>query len=73
VHQDVGMVDQCYIKGKSNPPVCGVHNVRIVKKQASHEQLPGGVGNFTFLACPMSNQAVEESDTRSSDTDDNSN
>jgi hypothetical protein len=67
------MTELCFIKKNSNPPVCGVHNVQLVEHQTSREPIAGGVGNFTFLVCPMSNQVARESVAQSSDTTHNSN
>jgi hypothetical protein len=54
---------KCFAKKGSNPPVCGVHNVKLVEHQSGFESIAGGVGNFTFLVCPVSNQAVDDSST----------
>jgi hypothetical protein len=59
------MAKSCFIKKDSNPPVCGVHNVRLVQHQTSSEQIMGGVGNFTFLVCPVSKQVIEDASTHS--------
>jgi hypothetical protein len=56
------MPTQCFTKmGDSNPPVCGLHNVKLVEHQTSRESIAAGVGNFTFLVCPVSGQVVEDS------------
>jgi len=56
------MSTQCFTKMGSDPPVCIVHNVRLAEHQTSRESIVGGVGNFTFLLCPVSGQEVEESE-----------
>lgn len=62
------MADQCFVKKDSDPPVCGVHNVRLVEHQTLREGIVRGVGNFTFLDCSRSDQAVDESAVQNSDS-----
>jgi hypothetical protein len=57
------MTTQCFPKKGSNPPVCGVHDVPLVKHETSREAIAGGVGNLTFLACPVSGQAIDNPST----------
>jgi hypothetical protein len=52
------MAEHCLIKKGSNPPACGVHNVRLVPRQTSHESIVEIAGHFTFLVCPVSDQVV---------------
>jgi hypothetical protein len=62
------MPTKCFIKRDSEPPVCGVHNVKLVEHQTSREGLAGGVGNFTFLARPVSGQVFDDASARTKGT-----
>jgi hypothetical protein len=48
------MAHRCFKKKGSNPPVCVVHNVRLVQRTAE------GYGGFTFLVCPVSDEVINE-------------
>lgn len=50
------MPAKCFKKNDSNPPVCGVHNVKLVERR----EVVAGVGKCTFFVCPMSNQVVDD-------------
>jgi hypothetical protein len=54
------MDEQCYKKEDSNPPICGVHNVQLIQKQAHEDLSISGLGIFTFLVCPKSGEVVRE-------------
>jgi hypothetical protein len=54
------MSEPCFKKKDSNPPVCGVHNVRLVQKQLSAEMAATGYKAFTYLACPVSGQVLDD-------------
>ena len=56
----------CHRLKDSNPPVCGVHNVPLVRKQLPHELIASGYKGFTFLACPVSGKAINDEATSSS-------
>jgi hypothetical protein len=47
-------------EGGSNPPVCGVHNVKLIERQTSGEGITTGVGNFKFLVCPVSGKVLND-------------
>jgi hypothetical protein len=69
----VVMAEQCFIKTASKPPVCGVHNVVLVEHEACRERFLGGIGNFSYLVCPVSDQVPKASlrnRTEYSDQDD---
>jgi hypothetical protein len=54
------MAEQCFIKKDSNPPVCGVHNVRLKLKQLSDGLIASGYKGFTFLVCPISGTVLND-------------
>jgi hypothetical protein len=54
------MAERCFIKKDSNPPVCGVHNVRLKLTQVSDELIASGYKGFTFLVCPMSGTVLND-------------
>jgi hypothetical protein len=54
------MAEPCFIKKGSNPPVCGVHNVPVIKKLIPNELIASEYKNITFLACPVSGAAVND-------------
>lgn len=59
------MTEPCSIKKDSNPPVCGVHNVRLIRKQLPDEMIASGYKRFTFLACPVSGAVLNDAATES--------
>jgi hypothetical protein len=59
------MEQLCFVKKNSKPLVCGVHEVPLEERQTSGQRLPGGVGNFTFLVCPVSGQVPEDAASHS--------
>ena len=54
------MTKPCFRKAGSNPPVCGVHNVRLLRKELSAEMIAAGYKGFTFLVCPLSDTVLNE-------------
>jgi hypothetical protein len=58
------MTQMCFEESGSDPPVCGLHNVRLAKRHTSNEQTGPEIGSFSFLACPMSGQVVKGKSTR---------
>jgi hypothetical protein len=59
------MAEECFKKKGSSPPVCGVHNVPLVRKQLPDELIASGYKAFTFLACPVSGAVLNEDATGS--------
>ena len=55
------MAEQCFIEKDSNPPVCGVHEVRLKEHQSSEDLSTLNFGEFTFLMCPTSGQVIDDS------------
>jgi hypothetical protein len=52
----------CIRKAGSNPPVCGVHNVKLVRKQLPAELIAVGYKGSTFLVCPVSGSALNDTE-----------
>jgi hypothetical protein len=52
------MATQCFMKKGSDPPICGVHHVRLEKKPLPDELITFGYSVFTFLVCPVSGAVV---------------
>jgi hypothetical protein len=52
------MAEQCFISDGSNPPMCGVHHVRLVMTRTSEAGV-AGIGDFSFYVCPVSGKAVD--------------
>jgi hypothetical protein len=50
----------CFSKRGSNPPVCGVHNVRLMQHESLEDAAVWRFGDFTFLKCPVSGQVVND-------------
>jgi hypothetical protein len=57
------MAEPCFIKKDSSPPVCGVHNVRLISKQLPDELIASGYKGFTFLVCPVSGAVLNDETT----------
>jgi hypothetical protein len=57
------MAESCFIKKDSSPPVCGVHNVRLIRKQLPVELIASGYKGFTFLVCPVSGAVLNDEAT----------
>ncbi len=57
------MAESCFIKKGSDPPVCGVHKVRLVQKQLSDELSTGGYKSFAFFVCPLSGAVLNDETT----------
>jgi hypothetical protein len=53
------MAEPCFMKTGSNPPVCGVHNIPLVRHQSSEDFGASRYGDFVFLVCPASGQVVD--------------
>jgi hypothetical protein len=59
------MAEQCYVKKGSHPPVCGVHDVALIRKQLPNELIAAGFEGFTFLVCPVSGAVLNDEAERS--------
>ena len=57
------MVEPCFIKKDSIPPVCAVHNARLIRKQLPDELIASGYKGFTFLVCPVSGAVLNDEAT----------
>jgi hypothetical protein len=58
------MPTQCFTKKGSDPPVCGVHKVKLEEHQTSRESITGGVGSFRFLVCPVSGTVLHDNNAK---------
>jgi len=54
------MEEPCSKKKDSNPPVCVVHNVPLVRKQLPAGMIEVGLKGFSFLACPVSGLVLND-------------
>jgi len=54
------MVEQCYTKMNSNPPVCGVHNKTLQRNRISIDSQAAWLGHITCDLCPVSRAVVRE-------------
>ena len=54
------MAELCFIKKDSSPPVCGVHNVRLIMKQLPDELIASAYKGFTFFVCPVSGAVLND-------------
>ena len=48
------MVEQCFKKNVTNPPVCGVHNVPLKQIQVTIDRNVPWLGQINCLKCPVS-------------------
>jgi hypothetical protein len=54
------MTSPCIRKKGSDPPVCAVHNVQLVRKELPTEMIAAGYKGFTFLVCPVSGTVLND-------------
>ena len=54
------MPKRCFELKNSNPPTCGVHKIRLVKKQLPNVLVNEGYKPFTFLVCPISDAVLDD-------------
>jgi hypothetical protein len=58
------MAEKCFKKEDSEPPVCGVHDVPLIKRQLPEEMIAVGYKFLTFLACPVSGAVLNDDKKR---------
>lgn len=58
------MSEKCFRKENVNPPVCGVHDVRLVTRQLPDEMIAVGYKFLTFLVCPVSGAVLNDDKKR---------
>jgi len=56
-------VERCFKQKDSNPPVCGVHKVRLVERQLPSEMATEGYQAFRFFVCPVSATVLSDKAT----------
>lgn len=54
------MIKPCVWKKGSDPPVCEVHDVKLVRKELPAEMIAAGYKGFTFLVCPVSGAVLDD-------------
>ena len=52
------MAEQCFIKQGSGPPICGVHNVPLIKTEVNIDKNAPQLGHITCLRCPVSRSVI---------------
>jgi len=57
------MTKPCLKKKGSEPPVCDVHNVQLVRKELPPQMIAEGYKGFTFLVCPVSGTVLDDEKT----------
>jgi hypothetical protein len=57
---EIGMPEPCFIKKDSAPPVCGIHDVRLIKKLIPDELIASLHKEITYLVCPVSRSAIND-------------
>jgi hypothetical protein len=57
------MPKECFRTKESNPPVCGVHNVPLEKRQLPNDFIAVGYKGFSFLVCPVSGVVLNDEAT----------
>ena len=55
------MAEKCFRKKDSNPPVCGIHDVRLIEGESDIDSLAPYLGRITCLKCPISGMVVLDS------------
>jgi len=50
----------CFQHKDSNPPVCGIHNTRLVRSQVSIDPNAPQIGQITCYRCPVTMTVVHE-------------
>jgi hypothetical protein len=55
-------VELCFKEKGSNPPVCGVHKVCLVRRETSLDRLGPFLGRITCFICPVSELVVHDPD-----------
>jgi hypothetical protein len=53
------MVEQCFIKKGSKPPVCVVHEVALIRNKVPIDSLAPQLGRVTCLLCPVSGMVLQ--------------
>jgi hypothetical protein len=48
------------MKAGSRPPICGVHNVELVRRQLPVEMIGAGYTGGDFLLCPVSGTVLDK-------------
>jgi hypothetical protein len=54
------MVRICFKTENSDPPVCGVHHVPLIRKNVPIDPYAPHLGHITGLICPVTGQVVQD-------------
>jgi hypothetical protein len=57
----VPMAQRCFTEKDSNPPICGLHKVRLVEGNTPIDPLAPYLGRVASLMCPISKLVVRDS------------
>jgi hypothetical protein len=52
------MTEHCFREKGTDPPVCGLHKVRLARGQSAEVVPIAGLKNFSFLVCPVSGEVL---------------
>jgi len=58
------MATRCFKKEGSNPPMCGIHNVPLVKATLPIDANSLHIGSVTCYVCPESHRVADEAATQ---------
>ena len=54
------MPKRCFKLKNSSPPICGVHKIRLVRKQLPSKFVNEGYKDFEFFVCPISDKVLND-------------
>jgi hypothetical protein len=54
------MRQRCFVKENSNPPICGVHGVKLVRDQVLIDANAPGLRPVSCQACPVSRIVLDD-------------
>jgi hypothetical protein len=58
------MATRCFKKEGANPPMCGIHNVPLVKATLPIDAISPRLGSVTCYVCPESHSVANEAATQ---------
>jgi hypothetical protein len=54
------MGPRCFIKNETNPPVCGIHNVPLVKGNIPIDENAPHLGRIPCYQCPVTEEVLPD-------------
>jgi len=54
------MRERCFVKKNSNPPLCGVHSVKLVRDEVYIDDHAPHLGRVIVQRCPISRAVVRD-------------